>query len=114
MRQESTGKVMCNFYVYGEGLCTLGKMEQNENSWRWTCWDQSDDVAAATMFAIRFTKKEHVAEYQKVFEGGYADNMKLKWGEAPADKTEAEPVEAKAEEKKDEAPVEAKAEEKSE
>merc|ERR1712048_762560 len=95
VRQEVTGKIMCNFYVYGEGLCKLSKMPQNENSWVWTCYDQSDDVPAATMFAIRFTKKEHIPEFEKAFNESYESNNKLDWGvkkaEATEEKKEEEP-----------------------
>lgn len=68
-------------------------MAQNENSWSWTCYDQSDDVPAATMFACRFTKKENVADFEKHFNEGFEANGKLDW---PLAKKEA--VEEKKEE----------------
>merc|ERR1711884_333096 len=88
VRQEVTEKVMCNFYLYGEELCKLGKMPQNENAWTWSCYDQSDDEPSATMFACRFVKKEHVAKFKEVFEESYNANMKLKWGKKEEAKEE--------------------------
>jgi len=73
-------------------------MTQNENSWTWTCADQSEDKPVATMFACRFTKKENVAKFEETFNQSFADNAKLGWGEKTETKENTETEEKPKEE----------------
>ena len=85
-------------------MCELSKLESNENSWKWMCYDQSDEIPAVTLFAIRFTKKVDVPKFKEVFESLLESNNKLDWPKKSAEAGEKKETEEKkeGEDKKDE------------
>lgn len=86
LRQEQTMKVRCNFFVYGEGLCSLEKLKTAEKSWRWTCADLSEDKVTLEQFCARFKTDEDFKRFEEEFTKAYEANKKLNWTAKPADK----------------------------
>lgn len=77
--QEQTFKLRAFFYVYGEKMCLLKKMETVKNAFCFTCIDYSDDVTkpAIRQFGIRFNKEEEFNKFQEVVEESRKQNNLL-------------------------------------
>merc|ERR1712032_690461 len=84
LRQETTNKIMANFYVhhYERGLCEISEHKLTKNSWTWKCLDFSDiDVAQRiTDFAARYKTIEDLNKFKEVFEDALKTNDDATWG----------------------------------
>lgn len=65
--QEQTFKLRAFFYVYGDTLCQLKKMETVKNAFCFSAIDYSDDVKNPQIrqFGIRFNKEEEMKNFEE-------------------------------------------------
>ena len=86
LRQEQTMKVRCNFFIHGEGLCKLEKLNTAEKSWHWTAADFSEGSLSIDRFCVRFKTNEEFDDFEKKFNQGFEENKKANWTSKPTEK----------------------------
>ena len=101
MRQDSTKKVIANFLLEEDPLCTLLPHAGSDKAWMWMTHDFSEGEQKREKFAIRFGSPELSQAFKAAFDAGKVYNHAIRTGgeavlapviqEAPSDqpKTEA-------------------------
>lgn len=79
LMRSATKRVMCFFYLHGEGMCHLQKMKAVEKAWCWVCVDLSEGVKHTETFAARFKTNEDYEHFEKLFKESIEKNNKLDW-----------------------------------
>ena len=103
LRQDKTHKVVANFNVAGDQLCQLTRLQSNDKSWTWLCYDASDLPPTVQKLCGRFVSKEDFESFQVEFEKAYKHNTEvIKASPAKTEDKKEEPAkeEPKAEEAK--------------
>jgi len=80
MRQEKTGKVAANHFVFDDHptLCQLVPNAESEKIWVWAAQDYSDGPPEVVSFGLKFGTVELAAKFKEAF-----DDAKKKSGKAP-------------------------------
>lgn len=77
--QEQTFKLRAFFYIFGENLCNLTKMESAKNAYLFSCIDYSSDDNKPVLrrFGIRFNNEDDFKKFKEVFEESKKHNDSL-------------------------------------
>jgi len=73
MREERTLKICANFYITGDKLCALSKLESFDKAWVWNCFDENK----LKILCARFVSNEGFENFQKEFENAYLINKEI-------------------------------------
>jgi len=100
MRQDSTKKVIANFLLEEDPLCTLLPHAGSDKAWLWMAHDFSEGEQKREKFAIRFGSPELAQAFKTAVEAGKGYNHAIRTGgeavlapviqEAPSDPPKAE------------------------
>ena len=100
MRQDSTKKVIANFLLEEDPLCTLLPHAGSDKAWLWMAHDFSEGEQKREKFAIRFGSPELALAFKTAVEAGKGYNHAIRTGgeavlapviqEAPSDPPKAE------------------------
>ncbi|CAJ1335821.1 unnamed protein product, partial [Effrenium voratum] len=78
MRQEKTGKIVANHYVYAfPPYCDLKLNNGSDKCWVWTTMDYSEDEAQVEQFAVRLKDPEVANQFKEAFDNAKAENAKV-------------------------------------
>ncbi|CAK9066221.1 unnamed protein product [Durusdinium trenchii] len=78
MRQEKTGKIVANHYIYAfPPYCDLKPNQGSDKCWVWTTMDYSEDEAQVEQFALKFKEVELAQQFQEVFNNAKEHNAKV-------------------------------------
>lgn len=81
MRQDSTKKVVANFLLEEDPLCSLVPHAGSDKAWLWIAHDFSEAEPAREKFALRFGTPEKSQEFKKAFDDAKHFNHCLRTGE---------------------------------
>ena len=81
MRQDNTKKVVANFLLEEDPLCTLVPHAGSDKAWLWMAHDFSEGEPTRHKFALRFGTPEKSQEFKKAFEDAKHFNHCLRTGE---------------------------------
>lgn len=88
MRQEKTLKLIVNTLI--DPRIRMTKMDSNDKTWVWTCYDFSDAEIVEEVFAFKCTSVEDAATFKEAFDKSQSEMKALLEGKDKAADPEAD------------------------